>query len=948
MIDRLVALMPCQSLEDFDLRRKEADADQLLSAWSSLWHPALLNRTRAVPAWFPASCPPSDPAGYLVMVPSCCEHLLPDAWLAQAEEAGACVVRNLTTREAMVAVALQYLGGVPPSIDTELAADFQALGYCHFQVELLTRKLRYMSNLDESAFQIAVLAAAREAMAGNPGAAREHLHAAFDRLHDARDYYQPTDARLIDLTLIASTTMGASLRGELEGRLPRNLLASASVVADMAVREPETLDRIREALAAGRTALAGGEWKELPLPLLDPEIIASQLVRGLAAYERHLGVRPVVFGRRRFGLTPVLPQILRRLGFSGALHCTLDDGRFPTTHQSRIQWEGIDGTTLEAFGCVPLDAGRAESFLQLAEKLGDAMSLDSTGAIALAHWPGHCSPWYGDLQRISAYGGVLGKFETFADFFDDANLTGYLNHYGPDQYHSPYLRQDVAAGRFDPISRWVRFAERRTKLMLVRSLHLLASLLGGSSAAQASSARPELDVLESAVVDALEEPNDSPPASLEIPIEEILDRGLAAVASALCGVSNSEQRGNLLINPWSFSQRARPAGLTGDSPLPRDVPPMGFSWFDPNVPPSVPPAASKGWFGRRKPKTPPPMAEENLLRNEFCEVHFDPHTGAIRSIFDYENRNPRLAQQIALRTPQGDDPDDEMNYSIMAADEIIARSPDPACGEMACRGRLMTRDGICAAAFQQTTRLFRGSRILEIEIDLATEQQPGANPWDSYYAVRWAWKDESATLRRSVSLANVPTERMQMESPHFVEIGCGAQRTALLCGGLPYHRRIGPRKLDTLLIVRGETARSFRLGIGIDIPNPVSAALGFLAPPLVVRDQAAPPLATGWLFHLDCRNVIATHWEPLSRRDDQRVADGQPAGDGFRVRLLETAGRGVQLGLRCFKPVASAKQRLPGNTSSQALPAHGDRVEISIGPYQWAEVEIFWDEMRPS
>ena len=47
--DRLVALLPCQSLEDFDLERQEEDAEQLLSAWSALWHPALLAAARPSP-----------------------------------------------------------------------------------------------------------------------------------------------------------------------------------------------------------------------------------------------------------------------------------------------------------------------------------------------------------------------------------------------------------------------------------------------------------------------------------------------------------------------------------------------------------------------------------------------------------------------------------------------------------------------------------------------------------------------------------------------------------------------------------------------------------------------------------------------------------------------------------------------------------------------------------
>jgi alpha-mannosidase len=149
---------------------------------------------------------------------------------------------------------------------------------------------------------------------------------------------------------------------------------------------------------------------------------------------------------------------------------------------------------------------------------------------------------------------------------------------------------------------------------------------------------------------------------------------------------------------------------------------------------------------------------------------------------------------------------------------------------------------------------------------------------------------------------------------------------------LPYHRRFGPRKLDTLLVVQGETARSFSLGIGIDVPHPMAAALAMLAPPLMLSDQPPPPLPTGWLFHLDCRNVFATHWEPLT-------AAGSTAGV-FRVRLLETDGCGVQVGLRCFRAVQSARKINPGNIPPLELVVEGDRINVPIGPHQWIEVEV--------
>jgi alpha-mannosidase len=991
MFSRLVALFPCHSLEDFELERREEDAEQLLSSWSALWWPELLADAQAIPAWLPAISPPSEASGHLIVIPDCCAGSLPDGWLAEAEAAGACVLRNLQHRDEIVAAALARLGSVRPAengagivggadipvcpadgvssgrqeclphrsdrqeclphcsdrqaclphrVDPELAADFLALGHCHLQVELLTRKLRYMSNLNESALRTSAVAAAAEALTGNADAARQHLQSAFDRLHEAREYFYPSEARLLDLTLVAPTTLGEALRKELASGVPRNLLVSGEVIEEMARREPETLAALKQALAAGSVALVGGEFAEIPLPLLDPEAIARHLSNGLATYQEFLQQRPVVFGRRRFGLTPALPQVLGRLGFTAAVHCTLDDGRFPTDSQSRIQWEGIDGTSVESLGCLPIDAARAELFLSLPKTLSDTMSLDRSATLAFAHWPGRSSCWYEDLRRIAAYSSALGSFCTLSDYFEDTSAGGESKHYQPDQYRSPYLKQDVAAGRRDPISRWVRYFCRRAKSDATETLDALAVLCGGTGGGKKAEGRRGKGEIERQVEGAV-----TADTALDEGLAAGLRESLAAFARSLTGVTASTKRGTLVVNPLSFSQQAcfSASQLGTEVPSPSlEVPSVGFVWVDRDAAASAP-VERRGWFGR-KPKAPPPLAEENLLRNEFCEIHFDPATGAIRSISDYHSRDPRLAQQIALRLPHGGQPGDELNYSIMAAEQIEVTSPGPALGEIVCRGRLLDRDGRRLAGFRQTTRVRRGSRMIELLVELDVDRQPGSNPWDSYYAARFAWKDETAVVHRGVSLANMPTELTQIESPHFIDICRGRQRTTLLCGGLPYHRRLGLRKLDTLLVVQGETARSFRLGIGIDVPNAAAAALGLLGPPLMLPDQPPPPTPSGWLFHLDRRNVLATHWEPLptsidnSRGPTARGSAGQETT--FRVRLLETDGRGVTAGLRCFRPVASARKINSGEAPPVNLTVEGDRVDVPIGPHRWIEIEV--------
>ncbi|MHC4180952.1 MAG: hypothetical protein ACYSWU_25930, partial [Planctomycetota bacterium] len=730
-----------------------------------------------------------------------------------------------------------------------------------------------MSNLDEETFRTEVLAAAEQALAGDPEAARERLQAAFNLLHEAREYFYPVESHLLDLTLVASTTLGQSLRDELAGGVPTNLLISGELVEQMARREPATLRALAEALEKGAAAIVGGEFSEWALPLLPPEAIRAQLGRGLAGYQEYLGTRPTIYGRRRFGLSPVLPQILKRSGFAGAIHCTLDDGRFPTGNQSRIQWEGMDGTVLEALARVPIDVSRADAFLSLPERLGDSMDLDHVATVVLAHWPGQSSPWYQDLRRIAAYSPVLGTFATITDYFEQTSMAGQQKQYKADQYRSPYLGQAVAGRQADPISRWVRYSARRASVEALQTLDTLAAIAAcGSATAEDSGGQAVGEGLFDEIDDSLAAEADAGEA-LDRRIRHLLDEAAARFSRSLCGDGPSAEKGCFLTNPWGFPRRlcletsqlerapdvagaVRAAGESaGSRSVVVDLPTMGFAWVGPGAgaPQQSEAAGAKGRKRRKKQKPESPLAEENVLGNEFFQVTIDRATGAIRSISDYHSRSPRLAQQIALRLPRTarDREEDDARYSIMTVDEMAVSCPGPVFGEIVCRGRLVDREVRRLAGFKQTTRVWRGSRVIELQIELDVDQLPGANPWDSYYAARFAWSDATANLYRSVSLANLPTDTVQLEAPHFVDVRSGKARTTLLCGGLPYHRRFGLRKLDTLLVVRGETARHFRLGIGIDLPHPMPAAIGFLAPQTMRFGLAPPPAASGWLFHLD-------------------------------------------------------------------------------------------------
>lgn len=918
---RLTVLLPCHSLEDLSLKRDAYQADGILAAWSILWHPALIAAAQATPGWISASMPPEDVDFSLITIPGAADSELSYDWRERAEFAEGCLVAQ-GDRATMLDTALAQLDECP-NVDSELVADFQALGLCYFYVELLTRQLRYMSNLDESTLQSRTLSAANAAVQGDMETARSDLQAAFDLLNEAREYFYPVEAHLIDLTLVASTTIGEELRAELARPIPTNLLVSGQTVEQMAADEPETLAALREALAAGRATIVGGEWSEALLPMLATETIATDLRRGLEAYQRHLGARPTIFGRRRFGLTPALPQILQRFGFTGCLHFTLDDGRFPTGNQSRVRWTGFDETSIEALARVPLDASSAETFLRVSERLGEAMDADHSPTMILAHWPGQAVSWMGDLARIAGHTAALGRFVGLDEHLASASA-GQSVRYPVDQYRAPYLRQAVAADRVDPLSRHVRYWQRRAALEAWQANRAMLAAAGGkpAEAPPADLATKIDDCLDAADL-----------AAAEMGLDQRLTDGLQQSAQSLAGeltrASASRAVDTLRINPCTFARR--------------QVPGMGYAWGDvaPN-PGARQPSRLAFWQRWRK---RPPMAEANVLRNEYLEVHIDPQTGAIRSVLDFTPRGNRLGQQLAVRMAEYQDYNDgwheEMytptstgyTYSIMAADEVLVTSTGPDYGETRCRGRMVDRENRLLAGFVQTVRLRRGSRLLEIDVELDPQWTLEADGWRSYCCARFAWGDETAELFRSVNGVLRPTEAKQFEAPQFFEIRSGKSRTTIFPGGLPYHRRQGLRMLDTLLAVQGETQRKFRLAVGFDLLHPAMAAAEFLTPDLELPNLPAPAAASAGLFQLDARSVVATHWEPV-------MADGQAVG--FRVHLLETEGRKAAAGLRCVRPPKSAARLGVDGQPAGALTVEGDRIALEIGPYQWVWLEGRW------
>jgi hypothetical protein len=422
------------------------------------------------------------------------------------------------------------------------------------------------------------------------------------------------------------------------------------------------------------------------------------------------------------------------------------------------------------------------------------------------------------------------------------------------------------------------------------------------------------DRLESGVEGAAEELN------------EALAKAGDALARRLVARGNENNPGFVVLNPCSFKRRVAVdlPGVSGLLPLGGplkacqiegdtaravvEVPALGFAWL-PRAAGGQPPAP-----GRMK------LADDRCVRNEFLEAEVDPQTGGLKAIRDQRTRVSRLGQQLVFNPG-----------STMRVSKIQTTSTGPAFGEIVSEGALLDAQDQMIATFRQRFRAWLGRPVLDLRIELFPAKPPEGYAWHSYYAARFAWRDERSTLLRGVNGAAAVTSHTRPETPDFLEVRTGRQNAVLFPGGLPFHQRHGGRMIDVLLICPGETTQAFDLSLGLDRDFPMQTALGLVTPaPVVAVDRGPPHVGSeGWLFHLDAPNLLLTSLRP--------APDG---ADGGVARLLECAAHGGSAELRCVRdPVRAALLDARGTTLSD-VPTRGDSVLLDVTPNDLVQLRV--------
>lgn len=928
--EHLAILLTCHSLEDFPVHHEGEDADSLLANWTALWHPHLIADANSIPTWLRTFEVPENCAGHLLLCPTTSDSELQTGFAQRVKEEGGRLIRRKTCRKEITSAI--FTDGISDTVDPELTADFHALGYCYLQVQLLTRQLRYSSNLDEVYFGNLVVDAAKNAVEQQREVATQKLQSAFDLLMEERDNFYPVNALLLDLTLVAETTLGKNLENQLKrSDVYSNYLITGSI-ANLIKEQPSVKSLLSEAIADGKASLVGGTQTESRLPFLSFESVLDEFSRGSQSYQDALGLKVDFFGRRRYGLGTSLPQILQHFDFKGAFHFTLDDGRFPEGMQIKSFWEGDGEGRIEVFGKLPLDANSAGNFLNLGVKIGESFDMDHAAAICFVHWPGQTSVWYEDLKRICKFGSVLGNFVSTTQFLTEMEEPYQHDQFTADQYQSPFLKQAVIRNQPDPISKAMNYWRRTLMLDSIQALQFLHSIFSKSPPQAVEIKRHQL-------IEEFESNQASDPA-FDAKLRDLRASAATRLIDAMASPdTESEKESTIVINTQSLVQRC--AVEVPEEQLPAlekpvyavskleqtdasaghvviDVPAMGYATI------SAPQRAS----GKSKSQT---IADEFALRNEFVEIILDPGTGGIRAVHDYKTRGNRLSQVLAYRRKSTEE-DSQYTYSTMKLDTLETIHDTPSIGVMKSTGTLVFEDDVIAE-FTQRYTLHRGSRVLEVDVELENVEAPKSDPWNSYLGPRFAFSDESSLISTTINQSRQPISGNRIEAPHYIDLENLKARTSILTGGVPFHVRRGDRYIDSIYLVKNETCRKFRFGIGVDLPNPLFHAQQLISDPLTVATRKRLSPEFSWLFHFDTKNVCATFWSPVFESDELV---------GFRFRVLETMGRETKCKLSAFKEIKSATHiRFSGENVSQLNVEEG-KAKLHLAANQFMEIEVRW------
>jgi hypothetical protein len=919
---RAFLLSPYALPTDHPMMLAEPEMAAWWNGYLALWHPAVLAGLAEPPKQASQYDHENPQPGHVYARPDAPELYMPDDWKLRVEQAPALSFAATADR----AETLANLKQAYPAFDTtpegiariELPAEkvrpFLAVGFGYLVVEHLFDAMQHEHLLASGEFWADVQNAVTAVTETDPNLCLTHLRAAAEKLLAARQVLYPVAVHLLDFVLPDERKLADTLPRSFAGDTPLNLIASGSMLERVRDEFAERFAEVKQRVGGESPTieLCTGGYREREDAVLPVESQLWNLREGRRIAKELLGVESRVFARRRGAWSPQTPQFLLASGFEKAILLAFDGSVVPTHRSTVVNWSAPDGKQLDAFTRAPQPAHQAQTFFNIVHSLHETIMQDTAATFALVHNEGPPSACYDDWRELSRLAPVLGQWTTISRFLSETSAGEYAPASTADDFFTDYLEDRTTAHLPNPVSGFARHLRQRRRLDTSLGLLAILRALGpGSDEAARKAAAYESDLgdlerkLENGVGGAVEELPTAEKATAQLLADRLQSRATA------------DTPGFMLLNPCSFARRLslELTGMLGPIPvegpvkamqfdpdkarLVVEVPAFGFLW----LPQGSPDAAA--------PKPRMKLADNNAIRNEFLEAEIDPATGGLKALRDPRTRANRLGQQLVFNPG-----------SRMVAKSVKVTANGAALGEITSEGAILNEHDEVLASFRQRFRAWLGRPLLDLRVEIFPEKSPEGYPWHAYYAARFAWRDERASLSRGSDETGYITTHTRPVSPEFLEIRYGDERTTIFPAGLPFLQRHGGRMVDVILVPEREETKAFDISLGFDREYPAQTALGLATPTTVVPTTKGPPHIgpSGWLFHLDAPNLVLTGLRPA-----RPPASG---GSAIELRLLESTGFGGTAELRCVRNPSRACTLDAAGEPFVELTANGDAVTI--------------------
>ena len=993
-------ILPCYDLNDFTLCDNESDGPSIVSAWMAAFDPENLLLQDVVPQWIPGYTPEEHPENALILMPNFV-YGADYAWLDECRCNGCEVVEfGGETLEELIQIVHEKLNSCELRVascenensslltpNSSLADSrpldkrpFYYVAFTYFVSEMVMRRLQYSSYTDTMLLMRYFQEAAQAWKRGDESKVNEALQSVVDHVLQSKECYFPTQNDLCDYCIVSSVKQFDLLDimldrmsddTTLESKVSPTLFMSGRLIDAYKTQRPDSFERLLNLIHSGKTALFSGEYTESPLPMMTLEGILDRLYDALYRYKTNVGEKLEYFGRLTNGLTPLLPGILSRLGIKGVMYCAFDGSRLPMPEKCRIQWSGLDGRTVSAYAQKPFDVENNCELFKIPEFVANLAQNDyALGSVTL-HQPGPLdglsnpmveyffSSCLSPMISLGHYGSVLGGYTPLKEYFNRTSYSGDDTDFSVDEYKYAFLQSAIDREWTDPISRWARYYRCAGLISDVSVLESMSALLGGDTTdepvteqyCRINESILKKDCLKSSVYE------------FDTELTQRAQKAAAAIASRLFQKSDRDKVGTdagknvtglCFVNPTCQPVRklvdvsALPAMPERSSIVRRLFPESKKALIE--LPPMGAVAVTGAGDSTSTPHSSlltPNSKDELVIQNNLYQLTFDKATGALVNVYDFHTRRNYFAQTLAVRMGGNrvrEDKDDTLDYSISVADSF-ERSVTDSEEKMIVSGRLVDREMNVLYTFKQTTSLQYGSAT--IYFDFKIKPVEGVEQDDDFYSVipphylacRWAWGDDSTETFISVGGAMVKTESKELLSPEFVVNKSDDYSFTLKSFGLPWHRRIGSHRMDTLLAVDGETERRFHLEATIErsfSANAIARTPLYVVP---VYDGAKPKVKEASVLDVGAENLTVTSaW--VENVPSDGAENSTETKRVLNLRLQETHGKRTAVPLEFFRKAQSACLNDFCGEKIRSLDVDAGRPLVNLQPYAWEEVQI--------